>query len=168
VISDLDALALAVPDPSGTSVVSTGTVVAVDPAGHTVQVAIRADTAAAVVLPAAAARYRPGGSCRVLHNPADYGRAVLVLGAVDPMPPQVVGTLDVPGSSPAFLATVTVFGRQWQVQYTSGVYTAGQRVWVELDDWAPRCGWTGCPPSRPSPAPRPRPAPGAAAACRPP
>jgi hypothetical protein len=134
-ISDLDAQLLSVADPASTGLVSTGTVISVDPVGHTVQVAIRGDTATAVTLPARADRYRPGGSCRVLHNPADRGRAVQVHGAVDPLPPTVLGTLVATGSAPTFLATVTVFDQTWSVQYMSGTYTVDAKVWVDLDGW---------------------------------
>lgn len=133
-ISELDAQALALSDPSGTTLVSTGTVVAVDPAGGTVTVAIRGDTAAVVTLPATAARYRLGGSCRVQHNVADRGRAVLVAGAVDPLAPMVLGTVSAVNTG-ALRATVSVLGQSAVIPYTNGTYGLGNRVWVALDDW---------------------------------
>lgn len=134
ILSDLDAQALAVADPSSTSLVSTGTVLAVDPVNHLVQVAIRGDTAATVTLPATAARYRPGGSCRVLHNAADRGRATHVVGTVDPLPTHVLGVVaSVNGTT--LRATVTVLGQSVSIPYTTGTYSSGNRVWVALDDW---------------------------------
>ncbi len=56
--SILDAVQLATGDPRSSSLVSTGTVIAVDAVGHLVQVAIRQDPAAVVTLPAVAARYQ--------------------------------------------------------------------------------------------------------------
>ena len=140
-MSDLDAILLGVGQPIGVpaaadrSLVTIGTVLAVDAAGHTVQVALRGDLSAVVTLPAVAARYRLGGSCHILHNPLDGGRAVRVFGAVDPLPPAVLGTLVTPGSSPSYLATVTVFGSNYSVPFSGGTYTAQQRVWIELDSW---------------------------------
>lgn len=133
--SILDAVQLATANPGSSSLVSTGTVIAVDAAGHMVQVAIRQDTTAVVTLPAVAARYQVGGTCRVLHNPDDAGRAVLVLGTVSPLAPQVLGTLSVANST-TYRATVVVLGQTVVIPYApTGTYTGGSRVWVALDDW---------------------------------
>lgn len=134
-VSILDAMQLSTSDPSSTSLASTGTVVAVDAASHMVQVAIRQDADAVVTLPAVAARYQVGGLCRVLHNPADAGRAVLVAGAVSPLAPHVLGTLSVANST-TYRATVVVLGQTVVIPYApTGTYTGGSRVWVALDDW---------------------------------
>jgi len=132
VISDLDAMRLA-PLPSDTlTVVSTGTVVAVNGDASSVRVALRGDLSAVVWLPAVAARYKPGRPCRVRHDPQAGGRAVHVDGAVDPWPPVVVGSLDALGAD---TATVTVLGGQAQVPYLPSTYDVGDQVWVSLDDW---------------------------------
>lgn len=134
-MSILDAVQLATSDPGSSSLVSTGTVIAVDAAGHMVQVAVRQDPAAVVTLPAVAGRYQIGGLCRVLHNPQDAGRAVLVLGAVTPLAPYVLGTLSVANST-TYRATVVVLGQTVVIPYApTGTYTGGSRVWVGLDDW---------------------------------
>lgn len=133
--SILDAVQLATGDPRSNSLASTGTVIAVDAVGHTVQVAIRQDPAAVVTLPAVAARYQVGGTCRVLHNPDDAGRAILVLGTVTPLAPYVLGTLSGANSS-TYRATVVVLGQSVVIPYApTGTYTGGSRVWVALDDW---------------------------------
>jgi hypothetical protein len=141
-VSDLDALRLASsvgavgPDRAGDpSLVSTGTVVAVDAGARLVTVAIRGDTQAVVQLPAVADRYRSGGSCRVLHNPQDRGRSVHVFGAVDPLPPLVLGTLTAINTS-TYRATVAVLGSTVTIPYApTGTYTTDTRVWVQLDGW---------------------------------
>jgi hypothetical protein len=70
----------------------------------------------------------------VLHNSADRGRAVQVIGAVDPLPTHVLGAVGAVNAG-TLRATVTVLGVTVSIPYTSGTYTSGTRVWVALDDW---------------------------------
>lgn len=134
-ISELDALQLPYADPASNSVISTGTVMAVDTVARTVQVAIRQDTSAVATLPAVAGKYRAGGLCRVLHNADDSARATMVLGPVDPLDARVLGTLSALNST-TYRATVTVLGVSVTIPYMpTGTYTVGARVWVGLNDW---------------------------------
>ncbi|WP_182112882.1 hypothetical protein [Actinotalea sp. JY-7876] len=138
--SDLDAMLLAGLRPVGppaaadTSLITTGTVLAVNADAGLVQVAVRNDLGAAVEVPAVAARYRPGGSCRVAHNPFAGGRSEQVLGAVDPLEPSVPGTLTAIDTE-ARRATVTVLGGSYVLPYLPSTYTVGTSVWVDLDGW---------------------------------
>jgi hypothetical protein len=156
-ISDLDALRLAPLPADSVTLVSTGEVVAVNPAGGLVQVALRGNRDAVVWLPATAARYRPGGSCRVVHDAQAGGRAVHVQGAVDPWAPSVVGVLQSLGAD---VAGVNVLGGSAVVPYLPSTYDVGDRVWVSLDDWGRPARVDGPTAQDATSAPTPPPAPG--------
>lgn len=142
-MSDLDLRGLiAAATPQGPSeasdagLVTTAPVYAVDVPGRRVQVAVHGT---AMWLPAVAARYRIAadgtttaqGTARVLLN-ATTGRPALVVGAVDPSDPAVLGTVTATATG---TVTVTVYGTSYTLPAAPSTYTVGQTAWVLLSDW---------------------------------
>ena len=120
---------------ASTTTVVAAAVLAVDVSRREVQVRIYD---AALWLPAQPGRYLVGagdggfGLARVLIDPI-AGRPVLVLGAVNPRPQFLQGSMTASGAT---TATVTVEGVTYALPYLVGTYGSLPRtVWVSTDDW---------------------------------
>ena len=111
------------------ALVTTGTVLDVDPDGRRVRVGIRGGD---VWLPAVAGRYASRAPARVMLDPTS-SRPVLVLGTVDPAAPVVPGIVTAIGDQQV---TVEVAGVEVVVPSVAGSYVVDETAWVMLDDWA--------------------------------
>jgi hypothetical protein len=112
-----------------TSLISTGTVLDVNPDKGMVRIAVRGGD---VWLPANADRYASGVLARVLLDPTN-ARPVLVAGAVTPSKPAVLATI---ASGPTGgILTVTLNGISYAVPAPMGAYTIGQTAWILTDEW---------------------------------
>jgi hypothetical protein len=136
------------------SLVTTGTVYAVDATAGLVQVGVRD---AALWVSAQAGRYTVGTAARVLMDPA-AGRPVLVLGPLRPSSGSVVATvLAVSGNT----VTVSWAGQSMPLPAIPHTYTVGSRAYVSTDDWGQpeRVDGPTDLPAASAPAPQPAPEP---------
>jgi len=115
--------------PKGASF-TTGTVYQVDVPGRRVQVGVQGGT---VWLPANAARYKPGGACRVLLDQVSP-KPALVLGAVDVLDSSMLGQV-VSGTSGTLVVAIDASGTTYTVPAPTGTYTPTQSAWLSLSDW---------------------------------
>ncbi|WP_295787518.1 hypothetical protein [uncultured Microbacterium sp.] len=133
-----------------TSIFTTGTVYEVDPEGARVRVGVRDGV---VWLPAVADRYSGDSLARVMVDPIT-ARPVLVVGAVKPRRPAVLG-LVLSGPSGGGNLGVRIDGIEYSVPAPTGAYSIDSTAWILLDEWGVPFLAVGPSSTTPPPAPTP-------------
>lgn len=137
-----------------TGIFTTGTVYEIDPGGGRVRIGVRGGV---VWLPAVADRYSGQSLARVMIDPIT-ARPVLVVGAVAPRRPAVLGTV-VSGPSGGGNLVVRIEGVEYTVPAPTGAYSVDSTAWIMLDEWGTPFLAIGPSSTVPPPVPTPTPPP---------